>query len=390
MAEDATLGQPLNAADIISERLARFGSIPFDEFVDLALYAPNAGFFALGGGAGRAGADFLTSPEVGPLFGAVLARFLDQRWTELGRPDPFVVVEAAAGRGALALAVLKAQPLCGPALRYVLVERSADLRARQGEYLSLAQPFEMLGPVADCDDPAPSPVEGIGPLVCSLSEMPSTQFIGVVLANELLDNIPFRLVEKSAAGWSEVRVTQDASGFIEMLVPCDFTTSELASILAPDAQMGARIPLQGDAAEWVTTALGLIDQGSLLVVDYGVSTSELSTRPQSEWLRTYAAHGRSGSPLEHPGSNDITTEVGLDQIQRGQPASSVTTQAQWLADHGINQLVDEGRRQWDERAGIGDLAAIAGRSRVIEAEALTDLSGLGSFAVLEWRVQGDR
>ena len=97
--------------------------MPFDEVIELALYHPEHGFYGRGGGAGR-GADFLTSPEVGPLFGAVVARALDTWWTELGTPDPFIVVEAGAGVGTLARSILTANPACSPAVRYVVVERS--------------------------------------------------------------------------------------------------------------------------------------------------------------------------------------------------------------------------------------------------------------------------
>ena len=83
--------------------------------MEAALYDPEDGFYASGGSAGRRG-DFLTAPEVGPLYGAVLARALDTWWAELGRPDPFVVVEAGAGPGTLARSVLAAAPACLPAL----------------------------------------------------------------------------------------------------------------------------------------------------------------------------------------------------------------------------------------------------------------------------------
>ena len=145
----------MTVVEAVAERVARFGSLRFDEFVELALYHHPDGFFAGGGGAGRSGADFLTSPEVGPLFGAVVANYLDSVWDRLGRPDPFVVVEAAAGRGALAIAVLAASPECTPALRYVLVERSESLRSRQAEHLPLSAPFEILGPLVDPEDPVP-------------------------------------------------------------------------------------------------------------------------------------------------------------------------------------------------------------------------------------------
>ena len=93
------------------------GAIPFDRFHELALYGEQGFYVAGGGRAGRRG-DFLTSPEVGPLFGAVLARRIDAEWVRLGRPDPFAVIDAGAGPGTLARSVLAARPACSDALRY--------------------------------------------------------------------------------------------------------------------------------------------------------------------------------------------------------------------------------------------------------------------------------
>ena len=108
----------------------------------------------------------------------------------------------------------------------------------------------------------------------------------------------------------------------------------------------------------------------------------LASRPWREWLRTYAGHERGGHYLAEPGSQDITCEVPLDQL----PApDALRTQAQWLELHGITALVDEGRRHWEEHASAPDLTALRMRSRISEAEALTDPSGLGAFLVAEWR-----
>ena len=82
-------------ASRLRDEIRRVGPIPFADFQAAALDA----FFGRGGGAGRANRDFLTSPEVGPLFGVVLARALDETWTHLGRPDPFVLVDAGVGHG---------------------------------------------------------------------------------------------------------------------------------------------------------------------------------------------------------------------------------------------------------------------------------------------------
>ena len=91
--------------------LRGLGPLRFDEYVEACLYDPAGGFYASGGAAGRRG-DFITSPEVGPLFGAVLARWMDGVWGRLGRPDGFTVVEAGAGHGTLARSVLAAAPAC--------------------------------------------------------------------------------------------------------------------------------------------------------------------------------------------------------------------------------------------------------------------------------------
>jgi SAM-dependent MidA family methyltransferase len=80
----------------IHRAIARHGPLSFDRFMDLALYDPDQGFYSRSGSVGRRG-DFLTSPEVGPLFGAVVARALDHWWRDLGEPNPFMVIEAGAG-----------------------------------------------------------------------------------------------------------------------------------------------------------------------------------------------------------------------------------------------------------------------------------------------------
>lgn len=375
---------PPEVGELLAERIARFGSVRFDEYVELALYGPG-GFFSSGGGAGRRSGDFITSPEVGPLFGAVVARFLDARWEELGHPDPFVVVEAAAGRGALARAVLAASPRCAPALRYVMVERSEALRRAQGEHLALAHPFEVLGPVADPEDDAPLDLGGQGPLVCSLEDLPSQSVVGVVLANELLDNVPARLFERTDEGWSEVRVTRDGGRLVDLLVPADDAAAVPLEALAPDARAGARVPLQEAGARWLEQALAIVERGSVVVVDYASSTTAaLADRPVEEWLRTYRGHDRGGPVLSDPGLQDVTAEVAVDQLARVALPDDDRSQAEWLRRWGIELLVEEGRRIWGERAGVGDLAALQARSRVGEAEALCDPTGLGAFRVLTW------
>ena len=324
-------------------------AVPFSEFMADALYGPS-GFYTNAGRAGRRG-DFITSPEVGPLFGAVVARFLDAEWRRLGQPELFTVVDAGAGPGTLARSVLTAAPACAAAMRYVAVDVSGSQRALH-----------------------PDGVE-------SSAFMPDGPFDGVIIANELLDNLPFRLVVHDD-GWREAFVVELPDGrLVEQLSAC---LDPMPSVLPTVASLGDRAPIQTAAHEWVGDARSRLRRGTVIAIDYASSTTaELARRPWREWLRTYRSHARGDHYLADPGSQDITAELAIDQLPE---PDAVRSQAQWLQLHGIGELVEEGKRYWQTHASRPDVAAMRMRSRISEAEALVDPSGLGAFSVIEWRV----
>ena len=341
-----------SAADEIRAAIdAAGGAIRFDEFMRLALYGEH-GFYTIRVGAGRRG-DFITSPEVGPLFGAVVARFIDAEWARLGRPDPFTFVDAGAGPGTLARSMMAARPECAHALRYVAVETSATQR--------------VLHP----------------PEVESVATLPDDLAAGVIFANELLDNLPFRLAVHDGE-WREAFVSTGSDGAFTEVLGGPLAAGRVA--LPVPAAHGARVPLQDAAAAWVTWALASIREGSVVAIDYGSTTARLAGRPWREWVRTYRRHERGGHYLRSPGTQDITAEVAIDQLP---DATSVTTQAEWLREWGIDELVDEGKRIWRASASAPDVAALQMRSRIGEAEALLDPSGLGGFIVLHWLAGAD-
>jgi SAM-dependent MidA family methyltransferase len=401
------------AFDKVASAIRRHGPLPFDRYLDIVLYDPTVGFYAAGGGAGRRG-DFITSPEVGPLFGAVIARALDTWWDELGRPDPFVVVEAGAGRGALARSVLDASPRCAGALHYVMVERSGALRAAQHDWLPVTAPEHALAALVN--DDGQTIRADRGPVLCSLAELPVLSISGVVLANELLDNLSWCVLEFDGNDWMEVRVglndrdandrdandrdandrdandrdandsdandsdANESPRLVEVLVPAPEGLGDVGRQAVKAPQPGMRIPVHVGARAWVTDALALVTQGRLVVFDYGGSTDTLAHR--GDWLRCYQQHVRGADPLAIPGACDVTADVAFDQLWPS--PTTISSQADFLDTHGIEELVDEGRALWNAAAAAPNVAALTARSRIREAEALCDAAGLGAFQVAQW------
>jgi SAM-dependent MidA family methyltransferase len=338
-----------SAADDVVAAIGASGPIPFVEYMRIALYGPN-GFYSVEGSAGRRG-DFITSPEVGPLFGTVIAAAIDAWWDDLGRPDRFDFVEVGAGPGTLARAIRAADMQCSDALRYVAVESSVAQRQRH-----------------------PDGVE-------SVSELPDVPVVGVIFSNELLDNLPFRLFVFDS-GWKEAYVDVAPDG---SLVEVLRAVEPVPGALPQHAPHGTRLPVMDEATSWVADALSRVERGRLVVIDYCTSlTADLVSVPWREWLRTYRRHERGTHYLRDTGLQDITTQVCVDQLP---PPDSIRSQADFMRSFDIDGLIEEGRQYWREHAASPDLRAMKMRSRIAESEALMDIGGLGGFTVAEWLVR---
>jgi len=335
-------------ANDLKNRIKKSGPLSFSEFVESCLYDSNDGFYTKGGRAGRRG-DFLTSPEVGPFFGFLIANWLDETWRNLNKPKNFQVIEVGAGSGTLARAIIDAKPKCLENGIYTMVERSQKLREEQ--------------PTSD--------------KLISIANIPEVPLVGAVIANELLDNLPFDLLEGNGKCWKEVRIGLMDDQFVETLI------GERKEPVGVFPLKGARIPIQTQANKWVESILEMIVAGSLLVIDYGSTTQEMSQRDQDSWFRTFRKHSRGRGPLDDVGNQDLTVEVAIDQLPEG---ALMSNQKDFLKSQGIDNLVEEGRRVWKEFSSVGDLKAVKARSRIAEAEALLDPMGLGGFFVLEWRL----
>jgi len=321
--------------------------LPFSQFMQQALYG-EGGFYSGSGRAGRRG-DFLTSPEVGPLFGQVLANAIDAMWIKLGSPNDFCIVEVGAGPGTLARSILAAHPQCLEHGTYVAVEVSASQRESHPEGIT------------------------------STDVMPAVIENGVIIANELFDNLPFELWVFDD-GWRESHIIQQGDGFAEILRSGDAPTC-----LPSRVPHGSRAPVHTTVVTWLTDALARLQHGSLIAFDYCTPlTAEVASMPWREWLRTYAGHERGSHYLRDAGEQDITTQVCIDQLAAVREPDAARSQSQFLQLWGIDELVEEGRRVWAESAAAPTLAAMKMRSRISEAEALLDPAGLGNFTVLQW------
>ncbi len=309
----------------------------FGVYMNRCLYNPDTGFYSSGRGAagGRRG-DFITSPEVGPLFGAVVGLAINTWWVDAGRPDSFPVVDLGSGPGGLLRALELAAPSCSAAWTLSGIDRADKT-------------------------PAPSNVHG-----------------AIVIANELLDNVPFDIGLRGAGGDQRLMLDGDPPNHSTAWEPLE----QPVPVAVPDGQP---FPILSDASQLISEVLA---QEPLRVVafDYGrPTTTELADR--GGWLRTYQQHKRGEDPFLDPGAWDITTDIAVDQLP---PPSLVSSQAEFLDRHGIGAMVEEGRSYWRAHAAAPDVAAMRMRSRVREAEALLDPDGLGGFLCMEWERPGQR
>lgn len=318
-----------------------------------ALYG-EGGFFSSPTLRSEKAGDFLTSPEVSPLFGETLAEFVRREKVRIG--EPFELIEVAAGSGSLLRPLLAAQPV--PAR---VVEASPAARtALTG----------LLGP-----DRVLETVEEVGPVR------------GVVLANELIDNLPMAMAQLTDTGWRERWVGVDGDRLSLVDAP---VRPEIAAWLADYAgpvEKGGWVEVQPAAAGWLRSVLGRLQAGAVVLIDYGDTAENLAPRRQDGTLRTYRAHHLGPHPLDEPGETDITADVNftaLVAVAQGCGAEvELWRQDDFLADLGLREVLSGLRRDELTAARSGDeMERLKIRTRKTEAETLLHPRGLGDFRVL--------
>ena len=313
--------------DRIRNEIRRDGPMPFARFMELALYDAEGGYYR-GPVArpGRAG-DFLTAPELHPIFGASLAVALEDVWVRLGRPAPFVVREFGAGTGILALAILDALAHVDSPLRAALRYEAVDVDSRRIDALATRLTAAGHGDVLATAD-AGAPING------------------VILGNEILDALPVHRVRRRDASLREIAVDIDADGRLGE-IEIEPSTPALAERLAMEGVdlvegQTAEIGLAADA--WIGTAARGLRRGLLVLIDYGAPAAELydPTRRHDGTLRAYIRHQVHDDPYRHVGRQDLTAHVDVTAIEAaahgaGLTTVGMTTQAEALMGLGIEE-----------------------------------------------------
>jgi NADH dehydrogenase [ubiquinone] 1 alpha subcomplex assembly factor 7 len=317
-------------------RIREQGPLHFDEFMEAALYDPDDGFFSSLSPA-RPEGHFVTSPHLSPVFSGLITVQARDIWNVLERPDPFTVVDLGAGEGALARGILTAAASdeeFARALTVVAVER--------GEIARNALEAKGHNVAASLDDLEP--------------------FTGLIVANELFDNVPFRLFAED----TEITVTTEGDRLIWQPLP-----------------MSEIHPVSPTSDRTIDEIARALKRGYALVIDYGFSGEE-----KPEMLRGYRDHHLVEDVLDHPGENDITGSVDFAALAaraatNGMHAWGPVSQRDALMALGYRATLDRMRTDQADKERAGEWrTAIEYYGERGQAAMLVDPAGLGGFKVL--------
>ncbi len=339
----------------------------FAAYMEQALYHPQAGYYhqaRIG-----EGGDFFTSPHLGPDFGELLAEQFVRFWQQLGQPQPFTLVEMGAGRGLLALDILRhlhthhLDLLAN--LDYVIIEKAAGLVQYQRQLLS------------------------DWPMVSWHSWEEMTPIVGCYFANELIDAFPVHLVTVHQGQLQEIYLNlvdgqiQEEVGLVSTPRLREyFAWLGIDIVSYPE---GYRSEVNLAALDWLAMVAERLQRGYILTIDYGYSAERYYSRERHQGtLQCYYRHRHHNNPYLCPGQQDITAHVNFTALERhgqtlGLASHGLTKQALFLMELGLgDRLTNLG--QGEETAAAAQILEIIRRRQALHQ--LIDPGGLGGFGVL--------
>lgn len=340
----------------IAEHIRAHGPMPFDEYMEWCLYDPDGGFFSAGPVRSGKKGDFVTSPEISWAFGVPVGE-----WAERSAPSSDVsLVEVGAGSGALLRQIVDIWTMDRDPV--YAVERSAEARRR------LADDFD--GVIA----------------MESIDEIPNGIDV-VIIANEVLDNMPAALARRVDDGWVEIAIGVDGEQLVLVDVPARVEVIIWCEDTFGDVPEGAVVSVQLAVSEWIAHVFDRFAKVSLCLIDYGGTCEELVRHDPGSVVRTYRKHQSGLDWLQYPGETDVTVDVNTDGVLNGIRRSGhnarLMTQRDFCLEHGLDELIADAVDLEHIAARAGDIMSqLQNRSERLDMGALIDPTGLGAFQVI--------
>ena len=367
---------------VIKERINQslHQRITFAEFMELALYHPQLGYYATPGSIIGPQGDFVTSPHMGHDFGEVIAEQFVDMWEALGKPDDFTLMEMGAGQGLVAgdaIAHLHTHhQSCFKCLSYIIVEKSPALKAEQKKRLGKWQQ------------------QGLSIVWKNLEDIEAERITGCAFSNELVDAFPVHWVELHAGQLKEMWVVvSEDKGFCA--VAAELSTNQLAKYfenidlnLGETYLEGYRTEVNLAAISWLAQVEAKLARGYILTIDYGYTAKRYYSPSRREGtLQCYYRHSHHSDPFIHIGEQDITAHVDFTTLEKhgdelGLQTIGFTQQGLFLMALGLGDRLQQLSQPTDPaQPATGQTI----QKIMMRREALQQLispMGLGNFCVL--------
>ncbi len=312
----------------IKGKINTTGPMTFAGFMEIALYHEKWGYYTNNAVLGRHG-DFYTSSHVSPIFGLMLARQLNEMWTEAGKPNKWELIEYGPGEGLLArdilMALQKEFPDLFTSLRYRAMETSPALAARQRDLWKNPELHHAnMSWIKNLDEVSPEP------------------FHGCIFSNELVDAFPVHIVRQTRDGLKELYVMIKDDQL--KLVTGEPSTHDLDHYFARQGitlAEGQTAEVNLNAFNWLMSVANHINKGFIIIIDYGALAEELYSQARFDGtLRCFHQHQLKTSPLKNIGQQDITASVNFTALQKwgidaGLCNLGTISQSQFLINLGI-------------------------------------------------------
>lgn len=373
------------AEEEIRQLIREHGRITFAQFMHTCLYSPRGGFYASGTQA--IGSHFGTSPTSHPVFGALIARQLEQMWHLLGEPAVFHAIEVGAGDGSLARSIVHATRQLTTGFARALCYVAADYQPRW--------PRVSDGRIGRDDQDAAATSGAYQPVhqVKTAGLHAFRNLVGCVLSNELIDNFPVHRFAIQDGRVKEVFVTVDGGNLVELLdEPSSARIEERLAGLGLSLADGYRGEVNLAVEDWTNEAARALERGYVLTIDYGERATDLYSPANSAGtLVCYHRHAARKDPYEHIGEQDITCHVDFTTLMRLGERNGLTTlgyvsQREFLTNLGfaafLGALEAQGLSEARETLSRMAMTALVDPEEYGDLKVLAQAKGMGSSVAL--------